>query len=120
MKALLLCCLLSSVSGLAFAAGGKVPPPNDHSGRPQCGYYDSGSKEEHRPHVSQGECLSVHGNCELLCFSYFQKCKVEGLRIETVRENNILVDKEIKTTYEGSHPDYRRALEIATRRCETE
>jgi hypothetical protein len=99
---------------------GKIPPPNDHSGREQCAFYDDGSKEEHRPHQSLQECTAQHPRCEERCFIYYQKCTVEGSRIETTRVDGKLIDKEVKETYLGSHRDRDRALEIARHQCETD
>lgn len=108
----LFCCSIS------FAMSGKAPPANNHSGQEQCAFYDNGSTEEHAPHLSMGECLGHHNNCQERCFVYHYNCSVEGLRLEVVREGEKLINKEIKEIYRASHKDMRRALEIATRDCE--
>ncbi len=112
---ILLCCNLS------FAMGGKAPPANDHSGREQCAFYDNGSTEEHAPHLSLEECRAHHnGNCQERCFIYHYNCQVEGIRLEVVKEGEKLINKEIKETYQASHKNIGRALEIAQRQCETD
>lgn len=52
-------------------------PPGGGYGRVTCQYVDEGW-EEHRPHHSCQECLSLHGNCLETCYADEYSCQAVG------------------------------------------
>lgn len=120
MKHTLLVSSLIMFVGLnVFATSGKTPPSNRGDGSIQCAWYDSGSTEEHGPHITQQECLSSgHGSCQERCFTYDQVCTTEGITHEVkLNDKGEQVVREIKTSFEGRAIDIWTSREISRSRC---
>lgn len=62
---------------IAFGLGGKTPPSNDYSGKPQCSWYDKGW-DENGGDSTKEVCLTHHGECVQKCFIYKTVCEGTG------------------------------------------
>ncbi|MGZ3742451.1 MAG: hypothetical protein ACXWRA_01215, partial [Pseudobdellovibrionaceae bacterium] len=88
--------------------------PTSHHGETECRAYDSGWEEHGGAHLSCGECLSVHGGCEMRCYDYDTTCTATGQRQDRDSLGNITSHDETSTAVER---DEYRARDMAIYQC---
>jgi hypothetical protein len=71
---------------VAFGFGGKLPPSNDYSGKPQCSWYDTGWDEDGGDSTKEA-CLVNHGECTQKCFIYKTVCEGTGVNSQGKKES---------------------------------
>lgn len=112
MKNILLALGIQVFAMYAFAGGAGAP--SSPSGEVQCRAYDTGTEEHSGAHFSCGECLSVHGDCDMRCYSYDTTCTAKGQRQNRDANGNITWQDERTTAKEQN--EYR-ARDMANYQC---
>jgi hypothetical protein len=97
-----------------YAIAGGAGAPVSRSGEVQCRAYDAGTEEHSSAHFSCGECLSIHGDCDMRCYSYETSCTAKGQRQNHDANGNVVLQDERSSSVERN--EYR-ARDMAIYQC---